>query len=317
MKNILLTFVTITLFSTACAFNDVFLAYCKLTNLAESHIMDGAFQDALICYDSAFTLYSQPLAKDIHNAIICTEKIKNEQKTKEYLNLMIETKSLAPIYYKKWGFLKYLTKERKWDIRKKYAEKINSKDYLFVQQLIEEDQAIRTPKNYTQKYHLIQKTDSLTYAKYVAYFGDYFPGEELTLDYPSSQGIDWILFRHWTANKSLGFEAVKRTQKMVENLKFLNYDYAFFYDAKLGNIVNNLGYGLTLEKKYINKKTRRIFSAPRVRRIQYSSENIIAINERRSEIGLDTHDEYVRKIDFFVKNKEYYFPTGYYSITIN
>ena len=318
MRKRLLAFLIMALFSKSHAFNEHFLAYCKHTNHAELNIVDGKFQDAIISYDSAFVLYPQPLAKDIHNAIICAEKIKNEQKIKEYLILMLETKSLKPTYYKERGRRKYLTKEEEEEIKKKYVDKIKSEAYLFLQELIKEDQAIRTWENYTQQYHLIQKTDSLTYVKYVAYFGDYFPGEELTLDYPSSQGINLVLFRHWTANKGLGFEAVVRSQKMVEDLKFLNYDYAYHYDAKLENLINRFGYGLVLKMEYASKKVRKMLNVKeRISPIQFSPENSIDINERRAKIGLETYDEYVKKSDFFLKSKAYYFPIGYQIMTLN
>ena len=314
-KKVLLCFLLLALFSKIHALNDTFLAYCKHINDAELNIMENNMQEALICYDSAFSLYSQPWAKDIHNAIVCAKKIKDEQKIKKYLDVMVATKSLKPVYYKEKGLLKYLSGEEKEKIKQKYTDKIKSEDYLFIQRIIQEDQAIRTQKNYSQRHYLIRETDSLTYEKYKAHFGDTFPGEELTLDLISHHGIDLILFHHWIVNKGLKFEAVNKAEKMVEDLKYNNYHYAYQYDAKLGNTVNYFGYGLTLKMVYTNKKTRKMLNNNKKENyIQFSPENIIEINERRAKIGLETYDEYVRKIEFFTKHREYCFPISYYRI---
>ena len=318
-KNVIFVCLLLSLFSNVHALNDRFLTYCKSTNHAELNIMDNKLQEALSCYAAAFSLYPQPLAKDIHNAIVCAKKIGDEQKIKKYLRLMIATKNLNPKYYSQERLLKYLSKEEKESIQKKYTDKIKSEDYQFIQKLIQEDHAIRTPENYSQRYYLINKTDSTTYEKYKAHFGDALQGEELTLNLPRELEIDWVLFRHWTSDfkvteahrQIISLDAIDRAIKMMEDLKLLNYHYAFYYDAKTDNS-DFWGFGLVLKTVFKTKKIRKLVNNNK--KVSYtllSPETIVEIDKKRAAIGMETYQEYVRKVAFFTKNKEYCFFKGH------
>ena len=49
----------------------------------------------------------------------------------------------------------------------------------------------------------------------------------------------------------------------------------------------------------------------KIRDVQFLPEYIMEMNKKRAKIGLETYEEYVKKIDFFTKHKEYSFSTEY------
>ena len=64
---------------------------------------------------------------------------------------------------------------------------------------------------------------------------------------------------------------------------------------------------------YKNKEIRVLANNNnKIRYIQFSPENITEIDKRRAEIGLESYEEYVKKIEFFMKHKEYCFSMFYY-----
>ena len=298
---VLITCLIFLLFSNTFALNSNFLEYSKNTNHAELNIMEGKLQEALLFYDSAFILFQQPLSKDIHNAIICSKKIKDEQMMKKYLDLMITTKTLHPNYYKKEGLSKYLSKEKKQEIKKKYSDKIRNEAYIFIQKLSKQDQAIRTSKNYTVNRHLINEVDSLTLKKYLNYFGDSFPGENLVINYPCTKREDFVLFWHWS---QAGRDVMLLLKELVEELKFVNVDFAYLDEQRHGSQLYKSKYALVAQTSTKRKTTP----------INRSQEEIVEIDKNRAKIGLDSYDEYVKKIDFFKKNKEFCYETTYYLI---
>lgn len=279
------------LLSEAYGFSDKFLTYCNHTNHAELKIVEGRLQEALLNYDSAFVLYPQPLAKDIHNAIVCAKKIKNERKLQEYLDLMIETKSLDPVYYKKIKVFKHLTDEKKMRINIKYTDKIKDKDYLFVQKLVKKDQSVRSGK-------FIPGIDRITLEEYQKHFGNSPPNEDLMIDFPCSARADEILYTHWLQS---GFDVEAMMESLLENLQYVNAHYAIqkemlsFFKSKYGILV-------ILREKGKSTKVNR------------TQEELIEIDKNRTLIGLDNYEEYMMKIPFFKKNKEYCYNTAYFII---
>jgi len=301
----ILTFLSVFLFSNTFALNSNFLEYSKNTNYAELNIMEGRLQEALFFYDSAFILFQQPLAKDIHNAIICSKKIKDKYRLKKYLDLMTTTKALHPKYYKKAGLSKYLSKEKKQEIKKKYSDKIKNEAYIFIQKLVKQDQAIRTPKNYTaNNRHLIKEVDSLTLKEYLNYFGNSFPGEDLVVNYPCAKREDFILLWHWSQS---GYDVMLFLEKLVEELKLVNVDFAFLDEQRRGSQFYKSKYALVAQTS-----TKRVITP-----INHSQEDITEIDKNRAKIGLDSYDEYVKKVDFFKKNKEFCYETSYYLIFLS
>jgi hypothetical protein len=288
------------LFFNTFALSSKFLEYSKYTNHAELNIMEGRFKEALLLYDSAFVLFQQPLAKDIHNAIICSEKIKNEQLLKKYLDLMIETKSLHPSYYTKEGLNKYLSKEKKQEIKKKFSDKAKNEAYIFIQKLSKQDQAIRTQKNYTVNRHLIAEVDEFTFKEYQNYFGNSFPGEDLVINFPCAQREDFILFWHWS---QIGYDGML-LEELVEELKFVNVSFAYLNEQRKGTQFYKSKYALVAQTS-----TKRVITP-----IHRSQWEIAEIDKNRAKIGLDSYDEYVKKVDFFKKNKEFCYETSYYLI---
>ena len=292
---VLITVLFLFLFSKTYALSDRFLNYCKHTNHAELNIMDDKLQQAVTCYDSAFSLYSKPLAKDIHNAIVCAKKTGDEQKIKKYLDLMITTKSMNPKYYNYERLLKYLSKKEKESIKKKYTDKIKSDAYLFVQKTIKKDQLSHSGKLF------ISGVDYITFKEYQNYFGNSFPGEDMMIPFPCAARIDGILYTHWFQGH---FDVVSMTEKLVEDLQYLNLHYAFQYEETKGTNFDKSKYGLVIMLNINGKITP----------IKRSAEEIEAINKNRMQIGLDSYEEYVRKVEFFKKHTEFCYCTAYYVV---
>ena len=288
---VLITLLFFFLLSKTYGLSDKYLKYCKYANHAELNIVGGRLHEALVSYDSAFALYSGPLAKDIHNAIVCAKKIKDERKIKEYLKLMIETKSLHPRYYKEKKIVKYLTMEEKEKIKEKYMDKIQNKDFLFVRKLVEKDQSARTGK-------FLAGVDRITLKEYRDYFGNFFPSESLLIDFPCAARIDDILFTHWIQSK---FDVEAMVENLLENLQYVNALYAI--QKEMQEIFKSK-YGILVILREKGRSTR----------INRTQEEIVEIDKNRHLIGLDSYEEYMKKVEFFKRNKEYCYNTAHFII---
>ena len=302
----LISFLIIFLFSDVYSDNrSIFLDYCKNTNQAELCIVSNELDNAISYYDAAFSLVEKPLAKDIHNAIICAKNIKNLEKCKGFTKLMIEVKALNPKYYNKHGLKKYLSSKDKKKIKEKYKEKLKNEDYKFFIRLRKDDQAIRKNKNYNYHRAKINTVDSLNYIKYSDFVNaNYFPGEDLMVNYPYGLREDDVMIRHWFQKR---YDVDDLILNAVENLHILNYNFGDLYDLKKGTIFYHSKYGTTLYVQYKDKR----------KLVSRSDEEIEEINKSRAEIGLDTYQNYIKKIDFFEKNKEYSYLEGYHVFIIS
>ena len=281
-------------------FGQNFNKYYNHINKAELNIINNNFKNAILNYDSAFTFSESPFAKDIHNAIICSKKLKLQNKLNDYSMLMLKNKSLKPSYYKKHNRKFY--KAKKDEIKKKYIEKLNSYTYKLFEDLYKKDQKIRTNKNYIYGRNKIHKTDSLSFVAFKNYIDKKkFPDESFFLDNPFQNNLH-LFVTHW---HQAGFEIDSILLLAVKNLKFINIDYAYINEMEDG-LRKNSKYGIVTMLEYRNK----------IKLIKRTNNDILQINKRRKKIGLCTYDEYIKKILFFKKNKDFYYQTGYSVITI-
>jgi hypothetical protein len=281
-------------------FGQNFNKYYNYINKAELNIINNNFKNAILNYDSAFTFSVSPFAKDIHNAIICSEKLKLQDKLNDYSMLMLKNKSLKPSYYKKHNRKFY--KAKKDEIKKKYIEKLNSYTYKLFEDLYKKDQKIRTNKNYTYGRDKIHKTDSLSFVAFKDYIAkNKFPDESFFLDNPFQNNLH-LFVTHW---HQAGFEIDSILLLAVKNLEFINIDYAYINEMEV-SLHKNSKYGLVIMLNYHNK----------TKPIKRTNNDILQINKRRKEIGLCTYEEYIKKISFFKKDNDFYYQTGYSVVTI-
>jgi len=279
-----------------------FLKYSNYVNTAELNIISNKLSLACLYYDSAFNIFSDPRAVDLHNGILCAKNIDDTSYCRKFINLMITNKSLKPDYYSKIKVKSFLTKEQKNQIKNNYQKRINSDTYKLLCDLCKKDQAIRTRKNYLIFPEKIREVDSLSRIQYFNSSNNTIYPEYETLDYPWDERKDYILMFHWSQKWS---DVDSIYISAVRELKLNAHAYGFFSDTRRGVEFYNSDYGLVVYIQYKNKK----------KRISRSVEHINKINNKRSELGLECYEDYLKKIEYFEQNKQYCFPiTGYIAI---
>jgi len=282
-------------------FNPGLLDYYSNVNQAENYILDGLYNDAIKHYEIAFSNnYSFPV--DYYNAFMASLLIKNEIKSKKYLNKLAEYGAIKEWLRNKANDTIFFDKIAV-DFNQIRSLSVDSnmlKFSSFFDDLFQQDQNCRDGSITTNElleecddnvmlklYNFIDKYGFPTFEK-IGVFGDF----DLT-GFRDMQ-LDMILIhqRSYTGKKieKIAFDAVQRGEYDVRSfIRFTDYQ--------------------------SNELLTRIPTEP------ISKEELKEINKRRTKFGLFSVEDYMRRIDYhrnnLTTNKFYFVSFWDYGINFN
>ena len=268
--------------------NDNFIKnYYPYINKAEISIIDSNFKEAYINYEKAFKNVQSPFVKDIHNALICSIKLRYKESIYIHLKQMAN-KGLPFENLIKNNYLKnYIQGNnlRKFYIQN-YKDKKNNDLILKLETLLNSDQIIRKLPNVTKKQ--IWSQDSINAKNLLDLFSIYgFPNEE-------EIGYKGVL-----PNEDL-YSLIIIHQNQLTGV--FNFSEILFKNVLLGRILPNtalllmffqeksdsLGFEYTSFKSILNFEIKKI-------------------NKYRENWGIDNIENYSTKSKFSKINKNFEF----------
>jgi hypothetical protein len=305
-------------FSAQLLFSQKYIKYYELVNSAEKQIVSGNYNESLKLYESAFSIVSTPIAKDLYNYIVCCCILKQFKKTfNSIVSLAIkgikidfydgrifeelkqsETWKTISLNYKKYEI------QAKKSLNNYLINKVDSINYF--------DQLYRRKSEKYLKFNdSIRKYDSInlcSFKKIIIEFG--VPDENiLGLSSPRTMLSYYAFVRHITGdrNQNYGIELLDTLKNAVLNGKFNPQFYAWCSDTRSKSNFKESSFGTTAFVK--------IDSA--VYPVKKDSVTIAKINSNRSKIGLDNFSDYCSKIIFSQTKTNFIFDNYFAVVQLN
>jgi len=288
---------------------DYTVFYYPFINRAELSIIDGNYQKALLSYDTAFVNVSKPFARDYVNALVCAIKTGDKKKGFRFCDSLI-AKGVSEKFFLEYGSLRPLWESPEWEnFIKEYQSKskkfsINKDTVLknIILKLNERDQEFRSkPGSYRAYRDTINKIDSENVAiirNIIRLKG--FPNENMVgiVDPTTIFVPGYIVFHHYCQSLSIKKEGKYNFKddfiKAVKEGKLDPHRFAFFLSLQNERSLLLGGWGVskckvgTRESKLLGDK--------------YSPEKKKLINETRPLYGLESLEDYYKKVVFTLKN---------------
>lgn len=274
--------------------------YYHFTNQAELAIIDSAYSKALSNYESAFAVANKGFAKDYYNASICALYVKDKSKTKEYINVLLK-KGIDTSYISQQDvFLKFCQSKMWKKIKANYQRPIKDSVYIHtLDSLAKVDQLFRVSWNYNEIYgDTVRKIDSVNAHYLIKLINKKgFPtSEKVGIDRPHTlyPSRDFSLIAIHSIQ--LGYlEILPILKEAYENLDFHIYAYVGLED--MSEISTDYGSEVLIKHSRGEKWRMRILPEEELRRR----------NENRAKIGMETWEEYSRKVIFSLKKQPFAF----------
>lgn len=268
--------------------NDNFIKnYYPYINKAEMFIVNSNFKEAYLHYEKAFKNVHLPFVKDIHNALVCSIKLKLKKKPYTYLKKMAN-KGLPFENLKNNGYIKlYIEKNnlQKFYI-KNYKDKRNNDLVLKLEALLNSDQALRKLPNIPKEQ--LWRQDSINAKNLIDLFSIYgFPNEE-------EIGYKGIL------PKEELYSLIIIHQNQISGI--FDFREIIYKNVFSGNILPNTA----LLLMFFQEKSDGLgFEHANFNPILNFEIN--RINKYREDWGIESIGNYLKKNDFSKKNKNYEF----------
>lgn len=281
--------------------------YYPTINKAELSIIDKQYEIALKYYQESFNNVRGGFLNDFKNAIICASFLNEEKIILQYFDSLL-VRGESPSYLETNVFSKY-NKKRKW--RKileaktknidKYHKAINKEYRIELEKMLETDQESRKTgeKVYETDIENAQKLKKL-----IDMYG--FPSEKIVGIKSLKLNFEYkypyhILLLHYmrlckTYDDLYSFrETIKQAIKVGKIDIHLG---SFLLDQELGNDYYFSAMFFNIKGWYIP---------------DFSEKDKESINQRRKELGLESIDDYIKKMTFDTEgNSDFYFTlTGY------
>ena len=296
--------------------------YYRTINRAELRIVDSLYNDAIAIYDSAFSMVVNPFGKDYHNAALCAIIASNYDKAFAYMDKLME-KGVDMDYFNK-DIYNPLRNSQKWtDFSKKYdtEHEIIMKSFdLELRRELETMQKKDQSLDWLRMSNIQQNKDSFA----ILVFKNMERINEIinTKGFPdeNKMGVTglphrnpvWIPLLHYIQVQ--GIVLSDRRKELIDkgapsyNIEKAGVDYNK-YDMsvilKKASIEGKFpihSFASMEEQKFIPVKYGcRIYVEVDGNRVymKYSNAQIHKIDSIRSNIGLESLNDYRKKFDFF------------------
>jgi hypothetical protein len=284
--------------------------YYPFVRKAEIAITYHSFKEAIANYKQAFSAVEHPFAKDYYNASLSALQLKDFALAGEYVGLLMD-KGIDTAFFRKPVFAS-LRKHKTWkrlmrtypERRKRYISRIDTALYQEILSLVEKDQYFRRKEGSYEMYGSeIREADSVNMRRVKQIIVQYgYPDENRLGIYDNNFAVSplQLILRHHYQNGVNDLSDVLLEQ--VKNGKLSAREFAQHED------VNLQGYRDT----YFTKLDTTMI-------IEHSllPGRIHWINQNRLSAGLETLEEWKRKI-LFELNETLFLPLEqYHSARIN
>jgi hypothetical protein len=323
MKRLLTILFILNLASCFYAQNVNYVKYYKTINRAELKIVDSLYHDALMVYDSAFSMVPKPFGKDYHNAALCAILASSYDKAFVYLDKLME-KGVDMEYFNKDIFAPLRNNPGWTDFSKKYDakhEEIMKSFDLKLRKELETMQNRDQAMDWLRMSNVEQYRDSFAILVYknmerineiINTKG--FPDENKfgVIGLPHGNPV-WIPFLHYIQIKALIVS--ERRQEMIDRGRAPTYDVekaganynkydisAILLKASIEGKFPVHSFASMEELKYhpvkygcsihIETDGYRVY-------INYTDAEVHKIDSIRNNIGLESLKDYRKKFDFF------------------
>lgn len=286
------------------AHSENYLTYYHWVSQAEVEIVDAHYDKAFEHYQNAIQMVANPFAKDYYNAALCAAKTNHDSSALAYIEALLK-KGISIQKIQSPAF-KHLYKTTEWqnlkshadDYRNQFLKRQNKEVLKSVTALLEHDQDIRKAKYGYPMSDTIAYVDSMNMVELKNILQLYlYPDENMIgLSHPKYfNPPHYTVIRHHYQTQH--FELTPILYESMIQGKLSPRVFAELEDRKSQYLGEGDTYGTV---GYVLIKGREDS-------IKHGNETILKFNENRKKIGLESWEDYLRKIQFQESQKEFYF----------
>jgi len=296
----------ILIFTSYHLYSQNYFEYYKNVNNAGIAIIEAKYDSALYYYQKAFKDVKVQYAKDLYNAAICASYTGNNIMGIQYVERILRKGMTFNIFKKEsfkglksckeWKALKKKSKSLIIDGRNKWDIQLRKK----IDDIYNDDQYFRKKRgSYSLYGDTISKIDSINFIKLSDIILKYGYPDENNLGFKKPWDIDntkfYIIVRHYYQNR--GYLLSDILYKEVKKGHLLPNIYAELEDKKNNYLVGDDKYGTIVFFK-INGK---------IKENKRTNEQIQEYNKNRKLLGLESYDDYKKKVLFMEGKTPFYF----------
>jgi len=278
-----------------------YFEYYQNVSNAETAIVEAKYDSALYHYQKAFNSVTNPIANDLYNAAICASYTGNNTIGIQYAEKILRKGMNFSIFNHKafkglkndkaWKDIKKNRKTIVSEARKSWDVELRKK----IELICNDDQYFRKKSGSYQVYgDTIRKIDSLNFERIKGIISEYGYPNENNLGFEKPWHIFHLNFyipvRHYYQNKGCLLSDV--LYKEVENGHMLPQIFSELEDKKNNYLFGDDKFG-TIVFFRINGE---------VKENKKTEEQIYTYNKNRKLIGLDSYENYKKKI-IYIQNK--------------
>lgn len=279
-----------------------FLKYYYLVNKAELLIIDGNYKAANRTYNVAFKQVEKPFARDYWNALICSNKINTKRKSFRLIK-KLALKGFEIKNFNTESFANFKNKRLWKKVEKKYDKWLDLHNRAIDTDLKEKMYSLQySDQNIRYRYEIykdsIRKVDSFIIKELIEIFDKkgIIDENDIGINNPNTYLPHYTLIRHHVLSYLMP-RLGESLEKAVLDGRFSRKFYAMNFSTDMDGIIFGKNYG----NMAIVKIDGLLYH------IDYSKEELEIINKNRESIGLESYNEYVKKVDFAQENREFAF----------
>ncbi|WP_299826070.1 hypothetical protein [uncultured Pontibacter sp.] len=288
--------------------------YYPTINQAELSILQKDYATALTLYQAAFKAVPSPFARDYYNAAVCAMLLKDKKQSVVYLE-QLATKGVSIDYLGKQPVFDSLKTTKQWrkfkrkypKYRKQYDRQVNLDLRADLDELYARDQYFRQAEGglrvYGDTLRKIEKANTEQFLAWVEKYG--FPGESLvgvgdTLEHLPRFSI--IIQRQTKARKGHDFTGVLK--EAVQQGRISPQAAAYLLEQQAGaskygsKAFVKVSCNTCEDKKPLRNMDRYLEE-------KRSAKETESINARRKKLGLETLEDYKKKVLYSMDDKRF------------
>lgn len=277
-------FVLFSFFITCNLFSQInYIEYHKVIAKAEDSIITKNYASAFNLYDSLFQVYPKPFSKDLHNAALCANYLKDIESAKKYL-MKLSDLGIDKKVIKKSCFINLRFKKGWLDFKKQYSKSLQKANY---------------EKRQNNKFTFLDSLRSNSI---------YIQNDSL-----KNERLIQLIFKNGYPNEREVFPTKPRDltlsmnflEQLFQSNQLLKEDF-LFEQLKLGNVHPYLYASLKDKDCKVSKKPQIYGSTIYTKLKKYvffhekyfyiNKEHRVQYDKNREALGLDNYDSYVTKV---------------------
>ncbi|GAB3534395.1 hypothetical protein GCM10027443_21410 [Pontibacter brevis] len=293
---------------------DYVQVYHPVINVAELSIVEGNYKEALTAYKQAFASVPAPFARDYYNAAVVAVKLDDEKQAFNFLEQLV-AKGVSLPYLERQQVFDTLRTTSRWKKfekkypkrRKRYEQAANLDLRADLDELYARDQYFRQAKGGLRVHgDTIRQIEIDNVTNLLNWINDYgYPGETLigvadTLEELPRFSI--VIQRQTAARNGYNFKGI--LANAVKEGRIAPQAVAYLLDQQAGKTV----YGSKAFAKIICTKCKKDKNHKKIQSLlveNMSEDDLIQIDKRRKQLGLEPLHDYKRKVLYNADNDQF------------